>query len=62
MRSRAVSSEHGPLRDIHIQRIDCPKGIAIRWYHIESGTPGPNEVAPSWDAAKQLVEDWVSGL
>jgi hypothetical protein len=43
--------------------MDCPaRGIAIRWYHIPAGTSGANEIAPSMDAAKKLVEDWVRGM
>jgi hypothetical protein len=40
--------------------MDCPKGYAIRWYHIDG--KGANEIAPTIEAARQLVEDWVRGM
>jgi hypothetical protein len=40
--------------------MDCPKGYAIRWYHIEG--KGANEIAPTMEAAKALVEQWIAGM
>jgi hypothetical protein len=40
----------------------CPLGIAVRWFFIDSGRRGANEIVPTIEAAKQLVEDWVRGM
>jgi hypothetical protein len=37
-----------------------PAGIAVRWYFIEGR--GANEIVPTFEAAKRLVEDWARGM
>ena len=61
--SASIIYAHYPAEEAYspiASLMDCPLGVAVRWYFIEGR--GANEIATTWDAAKQLVEDWARGL
>ena len=56
---RALRAEsYSPFASI----MSCPLGLAVRWFNIEIGEPGCNEITETVEEAMALCRQFAAGL